>query len=318
MNGLQRHAGPARAHQARVELLLTLKAANYAFVTPTPATHRTVVQRSTMRRAADLRGVFGWSLPFDESLLPKEITVLLDAAGALQETAAGLRSMLRVASLGEDLFLHSAFPADQEDAVFFGPDTYRFAALLRQVLHDRPKAGVAVDVGAGAGAGAVTVARTTGAGRLLLTDVNPQALELARANCAAAEVDVELVEGDGLPATDDLFDLVIANPPYIAGSTGRTYSEGGGLHGAGLSRDWASEGARRLAPGGRVVLYTGSAIVAGEDALKAALATRAAGMGRRLTYRELDPDVFGEEMANPAYQDVDRIAAIGAVIERDR
>lgn len=318
MSRLQPLLDTSQAHQARVDLLLALKAANYRFVTPTPATHHTVLQRPTMRRAQSLRDVFGWSLPFDEAILPKEIAALLETAGTLRQTDEGLRSALRVASLGEDLFLHSAFPTDQKDAVFFGPDTYRFAALLREALRDHPKVGVAVDVGAGAGAGAITVARTTGAERLLLADINPRALDLARANCAAAGVTVELIESDGLSGIDGLFDLVIANPPFIGGSTGRTYSEGGGLHGAGLSLDWASEGARRLAPGGRVVLYTGAAIVSGQDALKSALAARAAALGLRLTYRELDPDVFGEELATPAYEDVDRIAAIGAVIERER
>ena len=32
-----------------------------------------------------------------------------------------------------------------------------------------------------------------------------------------------------------------------------------------------------------------------------------------LRYREIDPDVFGEELEQAAYADVDRIAAVGAV-----
>jgi hypothetical protein len=35
-------------------------------------------------------------------------------------------------------------------------------------------------------------------------------------------------------------------------------------------------------------------------------------------YRELDPDVFGEDLDEPAYAQVERIALVGAVIVRPR
>ena len=38
--------------------------------------------------------------------------------------------------------------------------------------------------------------------------------------------------------------------------------------------------------------------------------------GCTMAYREIDPDVFGEELERPAYRDVERIAAIGAVFRR--
>jgi hypothetical protein len=34
------------------------------------------------------------------------------------------------------------------------------------------------------------------------------------------------------------------------------------------------------------------------------------------TYRELDPDVFGEELATPGYESVDRIAAVVLTVTR--
>ena len=33
-------------------------------------------------------------------------------------------------------------------------------------------------------------------------------------------------------------------------------------------------------------------------------------------YSEIDPDIFGEQLDEPGYEDVERIAAIGAVIVR--
>ena len=34
------------------------------------------------------------------------------------------------------------------------------------------------------------------------------------------------------------------------------------------------------------------------------------------TYKELDPDVFGEELLTPGYQDVERIAVVALVVTR--
>ena len=68
--------------------------------------------------------------------------------------------------------------------------------------------------------------------------------------------------------------------------------------------------AGRLTLGGRLLLYTGSAIVDGRDDLRDALAAAIPDAGCTLDYRELDPDVFGEELERPEYAEVDRIAAI--------
>ncbi|MGZ8999005.1 MAG: methyltransferase, partial [Allosphingosinicella sp.] len=88
------------------------------------------------------------------------------------------------------------------------------------------------------------------------------------------------------------------------------------MHGAHLSLDWALEAARRLEPGGTMLLYTGSAVVSGRDELRVALEERLPAFGCSLAYSEIDPDIFGELLDEPAYGDVDRVAAIGAVIRK--
>jgi hypothetical protein len=94
----------------------------------------------------------------------------------------------------------------------------------------------------------------------------------------------------------------------------RAYRDGGDMHGAGLALDWALTAARRLSPGGQMLLYTGAAIVDGRDALRKALELELPALGCGLDYVELDPDVFGEELERPAYQDVERIAVVAATI----
>jgi methylase of polypeptide subunit release factors len=298
-----------------LELLGALRASGYVFVTPTPTTHAHVLKRLDRRQAQDLRDVFGWSRPFAPSVLPAGMLAMLQAADAVEQTPEGLKSRLRVSSLDGRLYLHSAYPTDDEDAVFFGPDSYRFAALIDAELA-RDSAlpnGAVADIGAGSGVGALTAQARLPGRRILMTDINPKALALAEINAAFAGVAVETVETRGLDAIECPLALALANPPYIVDDEGRDYRDGGGLHGGRISVEMATQAAARLAPGGRLILYTGSAIVDGQDPMRAALEHEMARAGCSLAYRELDPDVFGDELDRPAYRDVERIAVVAAI-----
>lgn len=305
---------PAAGVAPLVRLLEGLAARDYAFVCPTPETTRRVVRRSDKRGARSVRDVFGWSRPFDETALDPELFALALEAAVLRRTRRGWRASVRASSLDGRLFLHSAYPTLGERAVFFGPDTYRFAAFVLQEAEGlRPDR--VVDVGGGCGGGAITLGSRLGV-EAVIGDVNPEALRFAKANAAFAGVRLTTVEGDGPAALGGDFQLVIANPPYVAGEGERAYRYGGDLHGGKLSLDWALAVAERLAPGGRMLLYTGAAVTDGRlllcDALKAELPRTDC----RVRWRELDPDVFGELLATPPYRDVERIAAVGVVVER--
>ncbi|MFL5404563.1 MAG: SAM-dependent methyltransferase, partial [Myxococcales bacterium] len=117
-----------------------------------------------------------------------------------------------------------------------------------------------------------------------------------------------IVRSDVLAGVSGDFDLVVANPPYLADELHRTYRDGGGTLGAELSVRIATEALERLPRGGGLVLYTATAIVDGEDLLLHALLPRL--RGTRFDYRELDPDVFGEELDRVAYRNVERIAVV--------
>ncbi len=306
------------ARDALIALLEGLEAAGYDFVTPTPTTHARVVARRDRTLAGSLRDIFGWSLPFAPGDVGAEWAALLDRAGALERRGALLASRVRVSRVRDALFLHSAFPTIGRDAVFLGPDTYRFADFIAAQTAALPRGARVIDIGTGAGVGGLLVGRDHPEIRLALIDINPEALWLAAANARYLGVTAELVEGSGLTGQAGPFDLVLANPPFIVDPDKRAYRDGGDMHGARLSLEWALAAAERLAPDGRVLLYTGSAIVDGRDGLRNALAERLGRLGCTLGYRELDPDIFGEELEGPAYADVERIAAIGAVITKGR
>ncbi|WP_415643774.1 methyltransferase [Sphingomonas antarctica] len=258
--------------------------------------------------------MFGWSLPFGERLLPADLLEPLRASGGLEDVFGAFRAKLRVSSVDGRLYVHSSFPTVAADAVFLGPDSYRFARLIAAELSRQPLAKTArvVDIGTGAGVGALTVGGLAPNAKLLGTDINADALRLASVNATAAGMDLQVIQTSALDGIDGTFDLILLNPPFIADDGDRVYRDGGRRHGGQLSLDLAKAALARLAPGGRLILYTGSAIIKGQDRLHQTLA-RLIENGCRLEYNELDPDIFGEELSEPAYSEVDRIALVSAI-----
>jgi len=299
---------------ALLALLGGLEARGYGFVTATPATHARVIARADRQEARTVADVFGWSLPFADGVLDDDLRQVAEAAGILDDAGDGKRrSRVRVSSLHGKLFLHSAHPTDDRDAVFLGPDSYRFADLIAAELVGCPHTARIVDIGTGSGVGGIVAAGCCPESAVTMTDINPQALRLASINATHNRVEAEFVLTDKLDAITGGIDVALANPPYIIDAEEREYRHGGGLHGGQASLDMAVAAAERLNPGGRLILYTGSAIIRGEDPLRDALAGALTARGCTLRYREIDPDVFGEELEGPLYADVDRIAVVAAV-----
>ena len=239
-----------------VEIGAFLKSTGYSFITPTPLTHARVNRREQNAQARSLRDVFGWSRPFVPGLLPEIVESALSRADALEREDGLCRSRVRFSSLGEDLFVHSAYPTTAADVVFFGPDTYRFAALLKSALTQMPGLRVrrAVDIGCGSGAGGIALARCLKDLdlRVDLVDVNETALAYTRANLALAGLSGgETMRSDVLSGVEGSYDLIVANPPYLNDRQRRIYRHGGGAHGEALSIRIVEEALPRLNPGGR-------------------------------------------------------------------
>src|SRR5205085_7303083 len=144
-----------------------------------------------------------------------------------------------------------------DDAVFFGPDTYRFVAAIDRSadrLAGAPRR--IADIGCGAGPAAVELALRYPGADVFAADVNPAALVLAKANailCGAA--DVHTCTGSLLDGLDGDFDLIVSNPPYMLDPDRRSYRDGGGLHGDALSVELVGAALARLRPGGTLLLY---------------------------------------------------------------
>jgi release factor glutamine methyltransferase len=71
------------------------------------------------------------------------------------------------------------------------------------------------DIGTGTGAIALALKQERPDAVVVATDISPDALELARENAAANELDVRFVQADLLKGIDGPLDLIVSNPPYV-------------------------------------------------------------------------------------------------------
>ncbi len=297
-----------------------LREHRYEFTVVTPETHRRV-SANHPACSDPLRDAFGWNRIFDRDALDERIFLPLLRAGVVTqvESSERYRSRVRFATLGDGVFAHSSFPTESSDSVFFGPDTYRFAALIARTLRGRQKAGQRiVDIGCGSGAGGIVAASILNDGpELVLSDINRNALMFAQSNARIAGFDrVEFVHSDVFANVRGDADVIVSNPPYLIDAGERLYRHGGNSFGAELSVRILTESLSRLRPGGQLILYTGTVFVDGIDTFFQCASHHLQSDEFDYTYEEIDPDVFGEELDRPQYAQAERIAAVGLIVTR--
>jgi release factor glutamine methyltransferase len=97
------------------------------------------------------------------------------------------------------------------------PETELLVDWAASLLMERPGRSTVLDLGTGSGAIALALKRLLPRAQVTATDASAVALEVARANALRLGLELELVAAswwDGL--ADRRFDLVVANPPYVA------------------------------------------------------------------------------------------------------
>jgi release factor glutamine methyltransferase len=131
---------------------------------------------------------------------------------------------------------------------------------------------VALDFGTGSGCIAIALALKAPTAKVFASENSPEALTLARQNCAAHELAdrIQLLEGDGFILAGSLppLNLIISNPPYIPRKEIETLqievrdfephsALDGGEDGLDYFRRFAGEAAAWLRPGGKIMLEFG-------------------------------------------------------------
>ena len=104
---------------ALLQLVGVVRDTGYRFVTVSPMTHQRVNSRPGNESAVNLAGVFGWSRPFSQQILPVGMFELMRHADALVEIGKEWKSKIRISTLDDKLFVHSAYPTISSDSVFF-------------------------------------------------------------------------------------------------------------------------------------------------------------------------------------------------------
>ena len=139
------------------------------------------------------------------------------------------------------------------------------SATLAQLTIRHP-VNSALDLGTGCGVQSLHLARHSG--RVVATDLNPRALQLARLTFGINSTTVDLRLGDLYrPVAGERFDLIVANPPYVMSPPGAarlTYREGHAVADT-LVESVVTEGAAQLADGGVLQVLANWAHVRGED-----------------------------------------------------
>lgn len=99
------------------------------------------------------------------------------------------------------------------------PETEELAeTALAHILPGRTAR--ALDMGAGCGAIGLSIARLRPQSRVLLADCSEDALNLAQQNAAHLNAPARFCRTDWFSDIGEVFDLIVANPPYIAKNDG--------------------------------------------------------------------------------------------------
>ena len=157
-----------------------------------------------------------------------------------------------------------------------------------------PAAARILDMGCGSGVLGLTLAAEYPDAQVALADVSPEALSLTKENAARLEIsNAGFVESDLFSGLGDaMFDLIVANLPYVPESDRSTLAREvhhdpalalfGGPDGLDVIRRFVPEAARRLLPGGWLALEIGI-----DQAPQTESLLRAAGLTDLLTLKDL-------------------------------
>ncbi len=183
----------------------------------------------------------------DGGSLPVPAERLADA-GLVDVVADRARPRMRLTPVDGLLVAHDGPSADADVVTGVSAASRTLAALTVRRPVER-----ALDVGTGSGVQAMLAARH--ARRVVATDVNQRALELARIGSRLNGLPLDLREGSLLdPVGGERFDLIVANPPFVISPDSDFVFRDSGLPGDAICRDVVRGAAAHLRPGGHATV----------------------------------------------------------------
>lgn len=163
---------------------------------------------------------------------PREARLLLAHATGFSEASVIAHPERSLTSEAEQRFLDFAARRRSGEPVAYIVGRKEFyslpLAVNPAVLIPRPESELLVelalqrdfstvlDLGTGSGAIALAIKKHRPAARVVAVEASAAALEVAKRNGVALGLDVEWRHGRWFSAIDERFDLIVANPPYVA------------------------------------------------------------------------------------------------------
>jgi release factor glutamine methyltransferase len=205
----------------------------------------------------------------------KRIELYLEFERKLTETELEpLRDLVKRRSEGEPLqhllgtveFCGLTFLCDKR-ALVPRPETEQLVELVQSAIRD-PRSAI-LDVGTGSGVIALSLAAKCPEAKIVAVDVSDDALALAQENAATLNLTdrVQFLNSYLLKNVKGVFDLIIANLPYISSQDRHTLSREvlhdpeiavfAGARGDELVRELIDQAPSRLRPGGMLALEIG-------------------------------------------------------------
>ena len=207
----------------------------------------------------------------------KRIELYLEFERELTESElAPLRELVRRRGEGEPLqhllgtveFCGHTFLCDKR-AMVPRPETEQLVEVLIADCGLRIADRKILDVGTGSGVIALALAKEFPEAKILGVDISEDALALARENAARFDLNdqVQFLKSNLLEDVDGIFDLIVANLPYVAAQDRHTLSREvlrdpevalfAGAQGVELVRELIEQAPARLRPGGLLALEIG-------------------------------------------------------------
>ena len=189
----------------------------------------------------------------------------LRAMGLVEDGADGVRARVRLSAHDGLIVAHDAYDEERrtlrpDHVLDVNPTTMTLANLTVRRPVER-----ALEIGTGCGVLALKAA--SHAGRVIATDTNPRALNLAAFNAAVNNIaNVEWRLASLFDAVDgERFDLIFCNPPYVISPDSQFIFRDGGRRGDALCEEIVRRIPGHLRDGGFATLLINWVIRAGDE-----------------------------------------------------